>query len=136
MVAGVLGACAGAAGLSCAWFAAEVAAEFDVAGFDCANIAATAKASAAAINTARIQVIGLTCLSSDEPADSRLHGRTPHFATGTAMFHAGAALNPTNHASQFGLVFYLIESLDVLSDRLGLAVVQASDALVVRRLTP
>src|SRR6267378_865576 len=69
MAAGVLAACAGAAGLSCAWFAAEVAAEFDVAGFDCANIAATAKASAAAINTARIQVTGLTCLSSDEPAD-------------------------------------------------------------------
>ena len=53
----------------------------------------------------------------------------------TAMFHAGA-FNPTNHASQFGLVFHLVESLDVVSDRLGLAVVQASDALVVRRLTP
>jgi hypothetical protein len=42
--------------LSCAWLAAGVAVEFDVAGFDCANIAATAKVNAAAINTL-VQVI-------------------------------------------------------------------------------
>ena len=40
--------------------------EFDGAGFDCADVVMTAQASAAVINTARVQVIGLTCLPSDE----------------------------------------------------------------------
>ena len=40
--------------------------EFDGAGFDCANVVMTAQASAAVINTARVQVIGLACLPSDE----------------------------------------------------------------------
>jgi len=65
-VSDVLSSCAGETLLSCVWFAAGAAVEPDVAGFDCAHVVATAKTSAAAINTARVQVIGLTYLSSDK----------------------------------------------------------------------
>src|SRR5580700_3184755 len=47
-----------------------------------------------------------------------------------------AAKGATIDARQFGLMFSLVESLDVLSDHLRLLVANPSDALVVRRLAP
>ena len=70
------------------------------------------------------------------PHSSRLHSRTPRFAKCAELFHL-ATLDPaTAHASRSGSQSNLLETLDVLSNRLGLLVIQPSDALVVRGLTP